>query len=133
MHWTKGVTPMWCPVSSQAREQQWTPLWPGLACESSQCLRKMCLERELERRSRTQQRTCMLLAATEHSSSSLLDTGWLDSLRKFLVFRSIFILCVYCLHICVWCVQCPWRPEEGARSSGTRVADGCAASLNTGV
>ena len=34
-----------------------------------------------------------------------------------------FILCVwvFCLHVClcIVCIQCPWKPEEGVRSPGT--------------
>jgi hypothetical protein len=45
------------------------------------------------------------------------------------LFVSIFILCVWvpCLHACL-CIVCLWyllRPEEGVRSHGTGVTDGC--------
>lgn len=27
--------------------------------------------------------------------------------------------------LCIICVQCPWRPEEGIRNHGIGVIDGC--------
>ena len=30
--------------------------------------------------------------------------------------------CMYVYHVCAWCL---WRPEEGIRSPGTGVTDGC--------
>lgn len=30
--------------------------------------------------------------------------------------------CMYVPHMCVWC---PWKPEEGVRTLGTGITDGC--------
>lgn len=35
-----------------------------------------------------------------------------------------YIICVH-EYMCITCIQCPWKPEEGFKSLGTSVIDNC--------
>jgi hypothetical protein len=47
---------------------------------------------------------------------------------------SCFMCTGVCLHacLCIMCVQCPWRPEEGAVSTGSGVRDSFALHMGAG-
>lgn len=48
-----------------------------------------------------------------------------DTLKKDLKIFLLYVWVFSCMYLCTTCMQYPWGPEEGIKSPGTGVADGC--------
>lgn len=63
------------------------------------------------------------------SFNAQLDTAW-DHLGKVFKEKMLFVyfLCIHdylSICLCTLCIQYPQRPEEGIRSHGIQITDGC--------